>query len=562
MYADRSHPVVDSPGLCIRLFGSFQATLNGAPLSRLYRREGARLLAFLALRAATDVEYRTIAEHLFPYELQQAGASAFTCGAYPSVRQAIFALRQTLGEEAHRLVSVGKGIVRLDPRGAYIDTLAFERLARGDVDERQQALSLYRGALLAEWPDPWIEADRARYERNYRQLRTARYAASLAAPLAVATSAAIPTAALSGAKVAVATMPQVRCAPQPVASSEDDAGGALAPDSPLYLERSVDSDFLQALMERRSVALLKGPRQVGKSSLLARQLRQARAHGARVALTDLQMLQAEEMRSPDALALALARLLHRQLRLDAPPESLWNTAWGANLNLEIYLEDVVLKAPNDHIIWAIDEADRLFYSPCGNDLFGVFRSWHNRRALEPDGVWSRLTLVIAYATEAYLFISDLNQSPFNIGTRLVLQDFTQAQVAALNDRYGRPLGAEEELTRFHSLLGGHPHLTRCGLAAIARGSLSLSQLESRADCEENGPFGEHLRRLRVALSQDERMRVAVRALLTGTSTQETMPQEIFTRLRSGGVLVGDYPAEARFRCTLYATYLRHLLVIA
>ena len=67
-------------------------------------------------------------------------------------------------------------------------------------------------------------------------------------------------------------------------------------------------------------------------------------------------------------------------------------------------------------------------------MFGLFRSWHNERSLNPDGPWGRLTLAIVYATEAHLFITDLNQSPFNVGTRLTLEDFTFEQVAELNGR--------------------------------------------------------------------------------------------------------------------------------
>jgi len=31
-------------------------------------------------------------------------------------------------------------------------------------------------------------------------------------------------------------------------------------------------------------------------------------------------------------------------------------------------------------------------------------------------------MAIAYATEAHMFITDMNQSPFNVGTRLSLAD--------------------------------------------------------------------------------------------------------------------------------------------
>src|SRR5918912_560109 len=87
------------------------------------------------------------------------------------------------------------------------------------------------------------------------------------------------------------------------------------------------------------------------------------------------------------------------------------------------------------LVWGLGEVDRVFPYEAGGQLFGLLRSWHDRRRLEPDGPWDRLTVAIAYATEAHLFITDLNQSPFNVGTRLTLEDFTPGEVAELNRRY-------------------------------------------------------------------------------------------------------------------------------
>src|SRR5437588_7415667 len=47
-------------------------------------------------------------------------------------------------------------------------------------------------------------------------------------------------------------------------------GGAVSPDSPFYIERDADPEFLAALKARESILLVKGPRQIGKTSLIAR----------------------------------------------------------------------------------------------------------------------------------------------------------------------------------------------------------------------------------------------------------------------------------------------------
>ena len=77
------------------------------------------------------------------------------------------------------------------------------------------------------------------------------------------------------------------------------------------------------------------------------------------------------------------------------------------MNFERYLRREVLGKIEAPLVWGLDEVDRLFTCDFGSEVFGLFRSWHNERALDPAGPWSRLTLAIAYATEAHLFITDL-----------------------------------------------------------------------------------------------------------------------------------------------------------
>ena len=189
-------------------------------------------------------------------------------------------------------------------------------------------------------------------------------------------------------------------------------------------------------------------------------------------------------------------------------------------------------------------------------MFGLFRSWHNARSLDPAGPWQKLTLANAYATEAHLFITDVNQSPFNVGTRLALGDFTFDQVAELNQRYGSPLQGTAEVARFFRLVSGQPYLVRRGLHELATRNTGLATFEKVADRDE-GPFGDHLRRILVLLAQDAALCEVVRGLLRGQSCPTA---ESFYRLRSAGVISGDSGRDARSRCQLYATYLeRHLL---
>jgi hypothetical protein len=332
--------------------------------------------------------------------------------------------------------------------------------------------------------------------------------------------------------------------------------GLVPLNSKFYIERETDRPFLSAVANRHSVILVKGSRQVGKSSLVARGLHQAEQNGYRVAFTDFQKFSMGDPTSIQSFYLALGRMLARQLKIDASLEKLWTPGRSANLNFEEYLEDHILPQASP-LLWAMDEVDRLFFATSfSNDVFGLFRSWANERQGRATSPWQGLTMTIAYATEAHLFIKDVNQSPFNIGTRFELKDFNLNQVAELNQCYGRPMHTDAELNRFFNFVGGHPYLVRRSLYAIVTEKMEMRSFESDI-VRDDGPLGDHLRRIITLLAQNDENCNAVRQILSGKHCPSF---EAFYNLRSAGIVVGDSVQNARIRCRLYEAYLsRHLL---
>jgi DNA-binding SARP family transcriptional activator len=357
--------------------------------------------------------------------------------------------------------------------------------------------------------------------------------------------------------------PRVRVIPR--ADSElEPLGGAVPLDSPLYVVRPADASFHQAIARRDSIVLLKGARQVGKSSLLARGLQKARDEGDRVVLTSFEALNAADLTSPETLLRALAESIADQLGLTTRPTDVWDRARGPNPNFARYLQREALKQGDRPLVWGLDDLDRLFTCEFGSEILALFRSWHNERALDPGAPWSRLTLAIAYASEAHLYVTDLNQSPFNVGTRLGLGDFSIDEVASLNDRYGGlgplhghpPLRTGAEVDRFYRLVGGHPYLVRRGLNELAMQTTAIEAFEGLA-ASGQWIYGDHLRRMLKLLERDADLCEIVKGVLRGGPGPS---EESFYRLRSAGILAGRSESDARPRCGLYAAYLeRHLI---
>ena len=333
-------------------------------------------------------------------------------------------------------------------------------------------------------------------------------------------------------------------------------GGAVPLDSRFYIVRSTDEEFLTAICRQDSIVLIKGARQMGKTSLMARGLQLARQNGDRVVLTDFQKLNTKYLESTDAFLRALAESIADQLDCDLDIDSWWNPKRGASTNFERFLRRGMLPKVTERFVWGMDEVDRLFSCAFASEVFGLFRSWHNERSLDPGGPWQKLTMAIAYATEAHMFITDMNQSPFNVGTRLTLADFTLKEFAELNERYGHPLKDASEIAACFKLLGGHPYLTRRGLNEMASRAIDFRTFEAQSSRDE-GPLGDHLRRILFSLAQDPALCEVVRALVGGRRVAAT---EQFYRLRSAGIVAGDSAREMHPRCQLYQQYLsRHLL---
>lgn len=331
--------------------------------------------------------------------------------------------------------------------------------------------------------------------------------------------------------------------------------GVVPLDSRFYVSRDADAEFLAAVGRRDSIVRVKGARQMGKTSLLARGLQQARDAGARVILTDMQLLNEAQLTSPDTFLLALARWIARQLDLDISPDDAWDPMLGANWNFREFVLNEMLDGSRQPVVWAMDEVDRLFTHSFSTEVFALFRSWHNERALNPGAPWSRLTLALSHATEGHMFITDPHHSPFNVGTRVTLGDFELSEVRDLNQRYGEPLQSSGELNRFLALFGGQPFLSHRAMHQMVVRRLSLAALEAEAERDE-GLFGDHLRRLLALISRVPELVDAVHNVLRGMPCPSS---ELFYRLWSAGVLSGDTVEAARPRCELYTRYLaRHL----
>jgi len=324
-------------------------------------------------------------------------------------------------------------------------------------------------------------------------------------------------------------------------------GGTMRISDTLYIERDADAHLRRQLSRTGSVTTIRAGRQTGKSSLLARGIHSARQAGAQVVSLDLQRVDTDDLTNSDQFLYYLGNYIVSRLRLDTSQvDRFWKLPLGAQDRLTALMEDVVLGTLTRPMILAIDEADRLLDTTFYSDFFGLLRSWHNSAAYEP--AWEMVNLAMVISTEPYLLIADPNQSPFNVGLKIYLEDFTPSQWADLNARHGRPL-SDGDLAAAHRLLGGHPYLARKALYTLVSEEMAWPAFAAVA-AGDNGPFSDHLRRQLWLLHKRPELVTALRTIIRLQRCEDEDAR--FRLLRAGLIQAsGDL---CTMRCELYQIY--------
>ncbi|MEM7799781.1 MAG: AAA-like domain-containing protein, partial [Chloroflexota bacterium] len=197
--------------------------------------------------------------------------------------------------------------------------------------------------------------------------------------------------------------------------------GAINSEADTYIIRDADRRALEEIKRRGETIVIKGPSQMGKSSLLFRLKGQAESMGKQVAYLDFATLS-----NYDGIEDFFRSFFY--MFIDACGKKV---DYGRNDNLPLIrditsqIETLLQDEINQSLVMMIDEADALFNTPYYEDFFSMLRSWHNNRAFTP--IWNQLDMVLVTSTERYLYMLDKSRSPFNIGHVCDLQDFTHEQ---------------------------------------------------------------------------------------------------------------------------------------
>ncbi len=267
--------------------------------------------------------------------------------------------------------------------------------------------------------------------------------------------------------------------------------------SKLYVEReAIETRCYAAIHQPGALLRIKGTKQVGKTSLMARLLYQAQqAEFATVAL-NMRQIGHEFLDSIDAFLGCFCTMVTRQLGLPNRFSDYQDEICSPLADSTDYFERYLLTEIQTPLVLAIDDVDILFdYPTVASNFLGLLRAWYERSryGISSSENWQRLRLIIVHSTDAALPLN-IHQSPFNVGLSVELPNFELPQLQYLVKRHGLEWlqsGSNERLISLLAYLGGNPYRLRLALYHLAHGDISLNGI-LKAGTEDTSVYTDHL----------------------------------------------------------------------
>ncbi|HLK56087.1 MAG TPA: AAA-like domain-containing protein, partial [Chthonomonadaceae bacterium] len=256
-------------------------------------------------------------------------------------------------------------------------------------------------------------------------------------------------------------------------------GGALAQDAPSYIVRRADTDLYESLCAGEFCYVL-DTRQSGKSSLKVRTATRLRQQGVVVVDLDLTRIGQPSLSEPWYYGLLMD--IGDQRNLVEPLRDFWRAHKTDVAPLQRWLmalRQVVLEQTPGPLVLFLDEIDATRSLPFSTDeFFAGIRECSQRRT--QDSAYERLTFCLLGVAAPGDLIRDVRTTPFNIGRRIELTDFTLAEATRLAEGFGH--NTEVGLGMLERVLywtGGHPYLTQrlCQAITEALSSPPVSGIE-------------------------------------------------------------------------------------
>jgi hypothetical protein len=341
----------------------------------------------------------------------------------------------------------------------------------------------------------------------------------------------------------------------------EEPGGRMPIESGFYIDRPpTESNARREILRAGALIRIKGPREFGKSSLMARMAAVAMDAGARTIEINFREISRESFGSLKDFLQYFCDAVTIGLEIEGELEERWVEKLGYKAACGLYFEKTILPQITGSLVLELDEVDLLLGGQDDVlrdrktdrawvvDFFSMLRAWYDSK-MKSHPQWKKLRLVLVHSKEIDRETLNQKQSPFNVGLELELKEFEVGQVVELAQRYGVAQSIALGLVQF---VGGHPQLVRKGLHEMALGQSSLEEILSHG-ATGSGLYKRHLEQLRSRIEQDSGLRMALQKVLASGEKGVLLDLQNKAVLRSFGVVVCQ-DDDVRIACELYRKY--------
>lgn len=328
-------------------------------------------------------------------------------------------------------------------------------------------------------------------------------------------------------------------------------GGQVDVASQFYIERQpIEERCYQTILQPSALIRIKAPRQMGKTSLMARILHHGSRQGYCTVPLTFQLVDKAVFANLDKFLKWFCAYVGRELHLPNQLDDYWDEIFGSKVNCKDYFEKYILPQIDSPLILGLDEIDRVFqYPDIAEDFLGLLRAWHEES--KRRDIWKKLRLIVVHSTEVYIPMN-INQSPFNVGLPVDLPEFNAGQIQDLATRH-KLNWSDAEVDKLMAIVGGHPYLVRVALYHISQSELTLDELTESAIADA-GIYSDHLRRLLWNLEKYSELAQGMREIVAADCPVQLKAMQAF-KLDSLG-LVKLQGNECVPRCELYRQYFK------
>ncbi|MEO1393057.1 MAG: AAA-like domain-containing protein [Cyanobacteria bacterium J06634_5] len=252
-------------------------------------------------------------------------------------------------------------------------------------------------------------------------------------------------------------------------------GGTVQAGGGIYLSRKADDELLQLCRDGQFAYVLT-PRQMGKSSLMVQTAQRLEEEGVTSVIIDLTKIGTEV--TAEQWYLGLLTEIDETLMFETDIFEWWenNNKLGVTQRLTKFFEEVLLAEVTGRIAVFVDEIDTTLSLGFTDDFFIAIRYFYVARSQKE--ALSRLSFVLIGVASPGDLIRDPQRTPFNVGKRVALTDFTTTEAQPLM------AGLAADRTRAQEILqwvlqwtGGHPYLTQ----RVCEGVVAAGQERATAE---------------------------------------------------------------------------------